>query len=671
MKSINTDETALLGVDTGGTFTDFVFYNGKTLIVHKVLSTPESPEIAILQGIKDLGLQLDGLMIVHGSTVATNAVLQNRGVKTVYVTNHGFADVLSIGRQTRRDLFDLQPGQIRVPVPAELCLEIEGRCNALGEEVTPVIASDLEQLCARIQQLKPNAVAINMLFSYMNDSHESTIEEFILNKIRSGLLPELFISRSSKVLPECREYERGIATWLNASTGPLVQRYLHLLQKSVQPASVSVMQSAGGTVGVEQAGSHAVQMLLSGPAGGLAGARFVAEKERIDQIMTFDMGGTSSDVALIDRTINLTTSGQIAHWPVAVPMVDMHTIGAGGGSIAQVDAGGLLLVGPKSAGSVPGPACYGNGAVEATVTDANLVLGRILPNAFLGGHLALSVDAARTAVENIAVNLGTDLLGAAEGIVRVANEHMITALRVISVQRGLDPRNFTLVSFGGAGGLHVCALAEALEMTQILIPIYAGVLSALGMLVAPRSRLPSRTVNILLQPSIESDEIEAIYKELLEQGTQELIEEGLVVGDLNSEFLVDMRYQGQSGCLTLGWNHDLACLLESFHQRHASRYGHRLEDEIEIVTLRAQIQGPVIDVNLNAETQVFVNDFAQSVNYDSGVEQEMHILKRSEMKAGKVVSGPALIIEPVATTYIMPGWQCSCQATGNLILKYP
>lgn len=664
----NSKKINILGVDTGGTFTDFVFYDGLALKVHKVLSTPQAPEKAILQGIKELDLVLESLLIVHGSTVATNAVLQNRGVRTVYVTNHGFADVLTIGRQARRELFNLQPEPSLLPVPTALCLEVDGRVNAAGDEIEPLSLSSLEALRDSIEKLKPQAVAINLLFSYLNNSHEQTIERFLKSHIANDLQP-LFISRSSEVLPEYREYERGIATWLNACTGPLVQDYLNQLELAVQPALVTVMQSAGGTVGVRQAGKHAVQMLLSGPAGGLAGARFVAAKNNIDQIMTFDMGGTSSDVALIDKKAGLTTAGKIAQWPVAVPMVDMHTIGAGGGSIAKVDAGGLLQVGPESAGANPGPACYGNQSTQATVTDANLVLGRILPNAFLGGHLTLDVTAARQAVQLIATDLGVDLMNAAEGIIQVANEHMSAALRVISVQRGLDPQHFTLVSFGGAGGLHVCALAEALEMKRILVPLYGGVLSALGMLVAPHSRLLSITVNIIIDSSFDSEKLSKRYKRLVDQATKELQQEGLLVSDIQAELLVDMRYQGQSSSITLAWQQDLDILAKSFHDRHEMRFGHCLEELIEIVNIRVQLNGPALDLDFYDEKPVFLNDFPQSMELGSGLDQEMHIIKRSELVSGVVIDGPALIVEPVATTYVKEGWKGMCEATGNLMLR--
>ncbi|MDH5484516.1 MAG: hydantoinase/oxoprolinase family protein, partial [Gammaproteobacteria bacterium] len=370
-----------LGVDTGGTFTDFVFFDGERLKIHKVLSTPDAPERAILQGIEELGLDTCGLRLVHGSTVATNAVLEGKGVSTAYITNRGFADVLQIGRQARRELYNLSPEAPPELVAQAFCLEVDTRLSAQGELLQPLTDASLHNLQQQIEQLKPTAVAINLLFSFLDDAQEKQVE---------AVIPEgIFISRSSDVLPQYREYERGMTTCLNAYVGPLMQNYLGRLERGVEGGVVSVMQSAGGTIGAAQAGHHAVHLLLSGPAGGLKGAQYVAGLAGYQQLLSFDMGGTSTDVALMDHGIALTSEGMIGDYPVAIPMVDMHTIGAGGGSIARLDAGGMLLVGPESAGAAPGPACYGQGGGEATVTDANLLLGRLLPAAFLGGGMAL------------------------------------------------------------------------------------------------------------------------------------------------------------------------------------------------------------------------------------------------------------------------------------------
>jgi N-methylhydantoinase A len=342
----------VVGVDTGGTFTDFVCLDGSRITLHKVLSTPDAPERAILQGIHELGLgEREDLHVVHGSTVATNAALEGKGVRTVYIGNRGLGDLLAIGRQARASLYDLQPPLTPPPVPRELCLETGGRLDAVGQVVEPLTVGDLEELRAGVAALAPRSVAINLLFSFLDDRFEREIEQ--------AMPGGLFIARSSAVLPEYREYERGIATWLNAWLGPIVEGYIGRLAAGLGNNRVSVMQSSGGTVSAEQAGGHAVRLLLSGPAGGLSGARYVARAAGHERLLSFDMGGTSTDVAVIDGDPLLTVEGRIGPWPVAVPMVDMHTIGAGGGSIARIDAGGMLQVGPESAGAHPGPPVTG------------------------------------------------------------------------------------------------------------------------------------------------------------------------------------------------------------------------------------------------------------------------------------------------------------------------
>ncbi|HNN36159.1 MAG TPA: hydantoinase/oxoprolinase family protein, partial [Pseudomonadales bacterium] len=455
----------VLGIDTGGTFTDFVLFDGERLHIHKVLSTPEAPDEAIATGMAELGLEAPlrqgKLLLVHGSTVATNAALEGKGVPTLFVTNRGFRDLLTIGRQIRRELYELMPAPLPPPVPAELCFEVDTRRDHLGRLITPLTDADLTRLRHAIATLAPQAVAICLLYSFMDESEEQALA--------AALPPGLFVSCSSQVLPEYREYERGIATWLNSWLGPLVSDYLGRLSARTAPAPLTIMQSSGGTVAAEQARQRAVNLLLSGPAGGMAAARHLADTLGERQLITFDMGGTSTDVGLLSGgELTLTNEGRIGPYPVAVPMVDLHTIGAGGGSIAFLDDGGGLWVGPRSAGALPGPACYGRGGREPTVTDANLLLGRLRPERFLGGAMPLDVAAAQRAIATLADPLGLSLEETAAGIIEIANEQMIRALRLISVERGHDPRQFRLCCFGGAGGLHLCRLAEALGIRRAL-----------------------------------------------------------------------------------------------------------------------------------------------------------------------------------------------------------
>ena len=483
-------------------------------------------------------------------------------------------------------------------------------------------------------------------------------------QIEAAIPSGVFVSRSSEVLPEYREYERGVATWLNAYVGPLVEGYLERVQRGVAPAAVSVMQSSGGTVEAAQAARRAVHLLLSGPAGGLAGARHVGRLADRTQLLTFDMGGTSTDVALIDGEPRLTTEGAIAGYPVSVPMVDMHTIGAGGGSIASVDAGGLLRVGPRSAGASPGPACYAQGGTQATVTDANLMLGRLRADAFLGGAMRLDVEAARNAVTCVAKRLGLDREAAAAGIVRVADEHMARALRVISVQRGIDPRGLTLVSFGGAGGLHVCALADALGMREAMVPVQAGVLSALGMLVAPRTRELSRTISGLLG-DVDRQALDKKFEALAAEGRRALNEEGVPENRLRVQRSLDLRYRGQSYTLTVSWRGPHASA-RAFHAAHETRYGHRLELPVELVNIRLRVMADAPEVPLPRLAPGGARPADQVALV--GVPGPVPVFRREQLAADAQFEGPALVTETVSTTYLAPAWQARVDAYGNLLL---
>ncbi len=681
----------LLGIDTGGTFTDFVLLSDESpnLRVHKVLSTPQAPEQAILQGIHELGLgDCDSLLVVHGSTVATNAVLEGKGVRTVFITNTGLRDLLTIGRQARAELYNLNPAPVTPPVPRELCLETGGRLGADGSVLETLSESDLHTLRSTLKRLKPQAVAINLLFSWIDERFEKRIAEIVPDG--------MFISRSSHILPEPREYERGITTWLNASVGPLVQGYLQRLCAGVPQAQVAVMQSAGGTIDAAQAGEEAVHMLLSGPAGGLAGAQYVGGLAGCHRLLSFDMGGTSTDVALLDNTqsgdLPLTTEGHIGSYPVGVPMVDMHTIGAGGGSIARIDSGGLLQVGPESAGADPGPACYGRSIaginMQATVTDANLLLGRLRSDAFLGGHMTLDENAARTAIAPLAKTLNLSPERTAQGIIDVANEHMARALRVMSVQRGVDAAQLTLTSFGGAGGLHVCALAEALEMSQALVPAHAGVLSALGMLVAPRARYLSHT--LLQQLSAAPDDVllhdmqQAVVM-LTKRGREDLIKEGVDADSIRVSPSVDLRYRGQSFVINLPvvlsadsktstssqtTGQAMASVIKQFHERHAALYGHSLQQPVELVTLRVKVHSPPPQAltlpSANETKSVRKTPVLAHVTL-AGIGTKVPVYTRESLSSG--ISGPALITETISTTYLAPGWLCQPDASGCLLLS--
>lgn len=668
-----------LGIDTGGTFTDFVLLSPTGIKVHKVLSTPDDPAAAIRQGILELDLidriRQDEVSIIHGTTVATNTTLEGKGVRTAYITNRGLGDLLTIGRQTRAKLYDLQPEAVHPPVSKDLIIETGGRLSANGDVVESLTSEDLLQLNRQLQQIKPESVAINLLFSFVDDRFEKAIEAAIHQETSRHSDQELFISRSSHVLPEFREYERGIATWLNAWLGPIIKRYILELKEVVEPSPLAIMQSSGGTIGANQAATRAVNLLLSGPAGGLAGSKYMGELNQNRRLITFDMGGTSTDVALIDQQIRLTSEGRIGPYPIAIPMADMHTIGAGGGSIATIDAGGLLQVGPESAGASPGPACYGLGGTTATVTDANTVLGRLQADAFLGGRMHLDVDAARKAVGIVAAQMGMTVEDAAEGIVELANENMIQALRVISIERGYDPKEFQLVCFGGAGGLHFCALAEALQINQALVPIYAGVLSAFGMLVAPPMRQFSRTHRRLLA-ELDEKVLRDLFQQLKNSGIKELSDEGVKPGSIVSEASLDLRYQGQSYTLNLPYHDDplvdgplLEVIAEEFHQQHQRSYGHRLHRAVELLNLRLSLRAPGTDIVLPKLRHVPSDSpVKQAALY--GFSTAVNIYRREMLAAGATVAGPALITETLSTTLIQPGWTATVDEFGNMLLTH-
>ncbi|MFP1681677.1 hydantoinase/oxoprolinase family protein [Alloalcanivorax sp. C16-1] len=648
-----------LGVDTGGTFTDFVLLGEGEPRIHKVLSTPSAPEDAILRGIRELGLEAalatGELIIVHGTTVATNAALEGKGARTVLVTNRGLEDVPLIGRQNRPELYNLTPAAPRTALHDTPTEGVDARLGAGGEIVTPLEESDIQDLVARVSAHKPESVAVSLLFSYLNDEHETRLGR----ALEAAGFP---VSLSSQVLPTRGEYERGLATWLNAWLAPRLRHYLNRLSEHTRPAPLAIMQSHGGTVAADQAADRAVNLLLSGPAGGLNAARRLARDLDQDHLMTFDMGGTSTDVALLDGDVRLTRDGRIGPYPVAVPMVDMHTIGAGGGSLARVDDAGLLHVGPQSAGADPGPACYGRGGQAPTVTDANVVLGRLQPDFALGGSLRLDVDAARAAVARLAAPLGLDPEAAARGIVDLANEHMSQALRVISIQKGFDPADFTLVSFGGAGGLHVCALAENLGMARAVVPVRAGVLSAEGLVYAPRKRELIQA----LSTDACADAVDALAAALERRGRAELTAEGVADSDIHAEVSLDLCYQGQSSTLALDWTGDPAACERAFHALHERRYGHRLALPVRRVNVRVRCQAAA-----RAPAPARLAGGAGAPAWHARIAElsaPIPVYAREDLAPDQTLDGPALIFEAVGTVYLAPGWRARVHSLGHLLM---
>ena len=647
-----------LGVDTGGTFTDFVLFDGVQVRFHKVLSTPDDPSRAIFQGIEDLALNPATLHLVHGSTVATNAILERKGVKTLFVTNRGIEDLLQIGRQTRANLYDLCPEQPEQWLKGEDCLGVGGRISADGEELSPLSEEDLQMLSEKARNY--DAVAVCTLFSFLNPEHEQ--------KIAEALPDAVFSSISHEILAEYREYERASTTFLNAYVGPLVLRYMRRLDRELNPKHLYIMHSSGGLMSAEEAGQQSARMVLSGPAGGLVAVQSVSHQTGISQLMSFDMGGTSTDVALFDGKAQITTEGSIAGMPVAVPMLDIHTIGAGGGSLAWCDAAGMLQVGPESAGANPGPVAYGQGGTIPTVTDANVLLGRIPPSTKLGGSLPLDLTANRAEMETMAAKLEMDAESLAQGIIDIAEENMVGALRVVSVQRGYDPRQFALICFGGAGGLHACSLAEKLDIPQVVLPVASGAFSAFGMLSGRRQCDLSRTRLLPLDDASSMMQLAELISELKDEAAERL--HGI---SLNYEVALDVRYKGQGFHLTLPFTaddagHGLQELKEQFESSHQNTYGHRLDASIEIITVRvtAFSESESLELPELAQAEQPIEPFDQSDIYHMGTANHYH---RSELRPGHELSGPALVMEDTATLLILPQWHLSVTAHGHLLLN--
>ncbi|MDI3339001.1 MAG: hydantoinase/oxoprolinase family protein [Sphaerobacter sp.] len=659
----------LVGVDTGGTFTDFVLVANGSVRVHKVLSTPDNPARAILQGLAELGVGQELAAVVHGSTVATNAVLERKGVPTGLITTAGFRDVLEIGRQTRPALYDLRVERQPPLVPRERRLEVVERLDERGGVLTPLDPDSVAAAVAVLREAGVTSVAVCLLFSFANPAHERAVAE-------AARAAGLHVSASHEVLPEFREYERTSTVVLNAYVAPLMDRYLARLEAELPPGvPLRIMQSNGGSISAATARREAARTLLSGPAAGVVGAAYVAEASGFTQTITFDMGGTSTDVALIDGAITETTDGQIGGYPSKLPMIDIHTVGAGGGSIAWFDTGGALRVGPTSAGADPGPAAYGRGGEAPTVTDANVVLGRLIPEGFLGGTMALDVDAARRALAPVAARLGTSLEAAALGIVRIANANMEAAIRVISVARGHDPRRFTLVAFGGAGPLHACELAADLRIPRVLIPSTPGVLSALGMLAADVVKDYVRTVMV---PAAEAAAVvESVLAELAARGQAELAAEGLPAERITIEPMLDLRYVGQSYELVVPYTGDMAAAVAAFHAAHERRFGYSDPNEpVQVVNCRVKARGladrpalPRQPRDATARPEPTMHRPVVFTGADGPEVQDTPIYDRATLRPGATFRGPAVVTQFDTTTVVPPGWGGTVDAVGNLILE--
>ena len=654
-----------VGVDTGGTFTDFVFVKDGQVRLFKVSSTPKDPSLAIKQGLARIGDVVD---VVHGTTVGTNALLQRRGARTALITTRGFEDVLVIGRQARPELYNLNAIKPPPLVDDELRFGVSERVVASGEVLEPLNEDELPGLVEKLREARVESVAISLLFSFLHPEHEQRIAE----SLASLGVP---LSISSRILPEYREFERTSTVVINAYLQPLMGRYLNRLKDQSSKLNLRVMQSSGGSISADVAAEEPVRTILSGPSGGVVGALRAARFAGIKNVITFDMGGTSTDVALCDSgAIRTTNEAVVAGLPVAVSVMDIHTVGAGGGSIARVDEGGSLRVGPESAGADPGPACYGRSMLP-TVTDAHVVLGHFGGGGLLGGEFKLDEERARGALGRLAEDLSrvvgrrTSVIAAAEGVLSVANTNMERALRHISVERGHDPRQFALLPFGGAGGLHAVDLSRALRIPQIIMPTAPGALSAVGVLVADVVKDQSRTVMFSLN-SKEVAKLPKVFRAMEREAAAVLRREGFPPTRQRHERALAMRYRGQSFELLI--TKTTGNVATAFHRAHRERYGYAQEQsEIEVVSVRLRSIGLVdrLSMRKTPAGRGTVKPHDSVVAYLNGRKTTVAVYRRDELRGGVKLRTPCIVSEYSATTLIPADAKAQVDQFGNILIQ--
>ena len=675
-----------VGVDAGGTFTDVCLLTSEgSLGVYKLASSPADPSDAIGQGVDwilaDGSYQSSDVEYLgHGTTVATNALLQTRGVKTGVLTTAGFRDLLDLGRQQRPDLYDLQVDKPDVLVPRHLRLEVPERALATGEIRTPLDLDAVREAVRTLRDAEVESIAVCLLYSYLNPAHEDAIGQIIADEF-----PDAYLSLSHDVLAEFREYERLSTTVVNSFVGPIMSRYIRRLRDRFKQAGIPVepyiTQSNGGIISLDVASETPVRTVLSGPAAGVVGAIDVARKAGFPNLITFDMGGTSTDVALInDGEPSMKLDQTVAGHPIRTPMLDINTVGAGGGSIAWIDSGGHLKVGPQSAGAVPGPACYDQDGEEATVTDANVHLGVLSRDALLGGRMPIDATRSDTAIKTLAERLGLGAEQVAQGMLDLATVNMARTIRVISVERGYDPRDYALVAFGGAGPLHAGRLARELEIPRILVPSIPGILCAYGLLVADLRTDFSRTQVIpVTDESLEI--INSSYSVLEQEASAWFDREQLTGNERHTRRIADMRYVGQNyelpvpvpdGEVTVA---TLAELRSAFHQAHEQAYGYAAEDEpVQLVTFRLEAFGvvspPELDTLAAGEN---LTDALAGYRHvwmpEAGGWGDVPLYDRTKLGAGMVLQGPAIVEQMDSTTVILPDQRATVDRYGNLIIE--
>ncbi len=675
-----------LAVDTGGTFTDLCVLDESSgdLTVTKVPSTPSNPALAVMGGIEKL---IEGKRVlpekvrflIHGTTVATNALLEHKGAKTALLTTEGFEDVLHIGRQNRPRLYHFSARRPEPVVPRHLRYPLPERILYTGEVFRPLDESETATIIQRIKAQAVQSIAVSLIHSYANPIHEQRVKSII-----SRVFPEAYVTISAEVLPEFREYERTSTVCINAYVMPKVNDYVADLERRLRNLDIAsdlyIMQSNGGVITAKTARQMSARTVLSGPAGGVLTGVFISRTIGRPNVITIDMGGTSSDICLIEGGIpRLTTESDIGGYPIKLPMIDINTIGAGGGSIAWIDGGGALQVGPESAGADPGPICYDRGGIEPTVTDAHAILGRINPSYLLGGEMPLYPDKARRVMEEkIARPLGIDVLRAAEGIIAVVNANMIRGIRRVSVEKGYDPREFALVPFGGAGPLHGVELAQALNIKEIVVPAYPGIASAFGMLSAD-VRHDFVQTQISLSQEVDVNHLLLVFKNMEDQALEQLNREGFSGQSVLLIRSADMRYIRQAYELSVPVKggtlnpQDISAIVESFHRIHEKAYGYaRRKEAVEFVNLRVVGLGKLPDFRLKEKTP-HIREPAQPIGYREvffqGEALKTPIYPRNQLPRGQAIAGPAIVEQMDSTIVILPKCEGVTDRYGNLLIK--
>ena len=677
-----------IGVDSGGTFTDVCLFDDETgrVAVWKVASTPGDPSQGIAQGVAE-GLShvaataADVGYFGHGTTVATNALIQHRGVRTGLIVSGGFRDLLEIGRQKRPDLYDLQIDKPPTLVPRDLRLEVPERLRHTGEIETPLDAAAFRAAVRALRAAGVQAVAVCFLYSFIRPAHEEAAARILAEE-----MPDAFTCVSHRVAPEFREFERLSTTVVNAYLGPVMQGYIHRLAERLAGMGITatphLTQSNGGVIGFDQAALLPVRTVLSGPSTGVVGAQAVGQLAGFRDLITFDMGGTSTDVALLaDGQCRLASEAVVHGYPLKAPMLDIHTVGAGGGSIAFVDSGGLLKVGPRSAGAEPGPVCYDRGNAEATVTDANVVLGTLNPTHLLGGRMPIRRDLAISAIDRLAAPLGLDRMAAAQGVISVVTANMARAIRVISVQRGHDPRDYTLVAFGGAGPLHAARLARELEISRILVPLNPGILCATGLLLTDL-RADFATTRLHGLDNAALPDMRDAYRDLTAQAAHWFIAEQIAADSQRINRTADMRYAGQNYELPIALpdgdidEATLGVLGARFAEMHRRLYGFAAEDEpVQMVTFRLEASGIVPKARFPAVAGAGPDASAALIGSrnvwlpEAGGAAACPIYDRDKLRPGNRIAGPAIIEQMDATTVVLPGMTAHVEPHLNLILE--